>query len=299
MNRRIHFLNDKSRLNKLYRKQLMDRLQKSGFNVVSIGLFDHDRHLFKVVWFLLSNSLCYMVSSNLRTNCVVLLLLWMPGLIILNGLGRHRKSRLLRIYLLHMFAFNCRKVIAIQNYGDYRYFRRHVYSGAYSRLAWVPGSGGTARSYGKRPGVQIIQRDDKIDLVADCVCDAMRLFSIKNLAVVGCSPSPRLQQLMPGSFGVGYVPQSEILCYGNIFLQPLGYGEGFPHSMSDALVSGMDVLITRKAYITYGLHQLNAPVVQSVGGWYRISPNLELKSLIAVEEISICYYNLLMSFFDV
>ena len=54
---------------------------------------------------------------------------------------------------------------------------------------------------------------------------------------------------------IGYVDQSKIMSFAKGFLVPYGYGEGIPHSLVDAIISGADIYLTKKNFISYGFYR--------------------------------------------
>ena len=79
--------------------------------------------------------------------------------------------------------------------------------------------------------------------------------------------------------GIGYVPQEDIFKKANTFFQPMGYGEGVPHSLVDAIVSGMNVIINKKDFIGYGFHKIGFSYLPLAGSWVRLvdSENCKFK----------------------
>ena len=47
---------------------------------------------------------------------------------------------------------------------------------------------------------------------------------------------------------LGFFLADQLLASGSLFLQPSGYGEGFQHSLADAIVSDMTLLISRQDF---------------------------------------------------
>ncbi|CAH6922502.1 conserved hypothetical protein [Vibrio chagasii] len=246
-------LNDKADYNVNYRSGLMRELDSRELKFKNIGLFDS---AFSFLYYIISLVLLdrHFISSNIKSNIVFMLFFWRKGVIIVNGMGRKRDSRLFRFCINFLFIMNFRKKIAFQNYADYRYFtffsRRKYY--------WVPGSGGNTRSLGKNENIVIVSRDNKLPLIANSIDSAFSLIEGKSQVVlVGCSKTI-VRDLFHDkkAIGVGFLPQSEIFGSGYRFFQPSGYGEGIPHTLVDALCSGMQVYIYKIDYIKFGLHRL-------------------------------------------
>lgn len=303
---RITLVNDKVALNQLYRGALAERLAASGTRIDHLGIFGGARgglrlgavlslagHLFRPV-----------ISSNLRTNMIVLAMPWVPGMVILNGMGRHRGSRRLRGLLRAFVRINTRKRIAVQSYADYRYLRR--YSGIDTRLAWVPGSGGRALPHGPHTVALAIQRDDKLALVAPSLNRIFTTLTSKKdpkssekgqIAIVGCTDQTAARALFPDTSIImpGRVPPDDIFALGGTFLQPSGYGEGFPHTLADALCSNLKVLIARREYLRYGLHRLGITRTDFGPGWSRLNIPASARARVHVDAITTLYIDIFYS----
>ena len=291
MSKILYFVNDRSDLNIRYRSNLIELVSSLGFSVESFGFFESKVNFILTFVRILLRPSITIVSSNLRSNLISLLLICAPGMIILNGMGRYRSNKLLRFFLLISFLLNFRKFFVIQNYADYRFFSRYLRIIS-TKLFWIPGSGGTFRTVGTE-NVQIVQRPQKLSLVSKDVKDGMKAFGINSIVVVGCSWNPRLENLIPGSIFAGFVPQSDILSFGKYFLQPYGYGEGFPHTLADALVSDMDIYLTRQSFISFGLYKLKVNVERRNGEWMHITSTEQLRSAISCQIVSQSYLSAL------
>ena len=60
---------------------------------------------------------------------------------ILNGLGRYRRSKL-KFIIGILLKFRRRETVLVQNYADYRYFKRFFSQS----VQWMPSSGGVYRN---------------------------------------------------------------------------------------------------------------------------------------------------------
>ncbi|MBX3504005.1 MAG: hypothetical protein KF895_00900 [Parvibaculum sp.] len=291
--RSIRFVNDEAKLNTRYRSSLMAALEAEGWALESDGLFENGRPRLKTMLGIALGFGPALLSSNMRTNLFALACFWRRGLVILNGLGRHRQSSLLRRLVLLLLAVSHRKRVAVQNYADYRYFCRY---GRGPALRWVPGSGGTKKECGP-PGVYlVVQRDDKLASVA---ADLRRLLGSLQLThpliVVGCTDSAAVAATLPGIpvDVVGYLPSSDIFRHGGIFLQPGGYGEGFPHALADAITSRMAILISDMEYLRYGLHRLGCRLTPVCDGWSQLEVPEEARRSVTAETVNRSYVELL------
>ncbi len=291
--KRVCFLNDKKVLNDQYRSSLMGLFRNREYVVCSVGLF-HPRwsspvRLVRMVLSLYPRA----VSSNFRTNLVFLSAFWLSGLVILNGLGRYRNRWALRAFLITVLRFTKTKQIAAQSYADYRYLRRFARLG--DRLNWVPGSGGTVKTVGTGQGFVAVQRDSKLPLIADDIIDLLSHLDAKTqLQLVGCRDQDFAHAVLPESRIClkGVVPASDILAYGSTFVQPSGYGEGFPHSLADALVSGMDVIIARREFLRSGLYRLTAGRRIFDDRWVAIAAQGTLQELLSTKAVNEAYFEL-------
>ena len=272
----IIFMNDKASYNQLYRSGVAELLTAENFNLINIGLFNCSGN-FSIASTvqLIKNITAPCISSNLRSNVVALIQPWRRGLVIINGLGRRRSKTHIRWLLIKLISINISKSIAIQSYADYRYFRRFS---KHNKLVWIPGSGGKRKQIGKENAAIIVQRDDKIGLVAKSL---EKIINIKKYIfyIVGCRDGIAVKFFFPCDSGVnlGYQNADDIFICGNVFIQPSGYGEGFPHSLADAISSRMKILITKREFLRYGLWRLGGSLENIEGEWCELKYGSELK----------------------
>jgi hypothetical protein len=108
-----------------------------------------------------------------------------------------------------------------------------------------------------------------------------------DLLIVGCKDEEKLRTLFPENTwkAVGYVDSTKIFNNSGIFLQPTGYGEGFPHSLADAIVSGMEVWISDIEYLRYGLGRLGAVKKSIAPGWSRLFVSKDLRRAVSSQSI--------------
>lgn len=268
----IYVVNDTDNLNVNYRSSLISSLKLEGFRTNSLGLFDRNYQNLKHIFQILSSKRVLIVSSNLRTNIVMLFLWHVRGLVILNGMGRLRKKKLARYFIVTLVWVNTRKKIAVQNYADFRYLRRFTRS---SLISWVPGSGGTVRNHGIGSAKVAVQRDAKLFLVSASLINFLRnVPGPHKISVMGCTQLSSELSLESNYHDIrcmGRVAQEDIFQHGRIFLQPAGYGEGLPHSLVDAIVSNMEVWIDRRMYLQTGLWKMGFELIEITGHWGRIT----------------------------
>lgn len=262
---KVLLVNDKNILNKRYRSGLMRGFDFENIDYTSIGTFDTPFS------FILKMSEAYskswiILSSNLKTNLIILLMYKLKKVIIFNGLGRYRKVRFFRKILLLLLKLNRKHTHIFQNYSDFRFFSRF----SKTEISWVPGSGGTFRQSGKNDGFIVVTRSDKLKLVSSSIIEFALSSSPKpKFFIVGCPEDTTKKYL--GSYknfdAIGYVPQSDIFKSSNCFFQPSGYGEGVPHTLVDAIVSGLKVVVCKKDFVSFGLYKLGFKFIQCCGSW--------------------------------
>jgi len=190
------------------------------------------------------------VSSNGKSNLLMLSLFNQGVTLILNGLGRWEKNLTIRRYIIFRMNHNNLKLVC-QSYRDFRYFRR--YGRFSSRLFWVPGSGGITRLTGSGESLLMVSRDSKIGFhISD-----IGVLSDKGvpITIVGLN-KPHLALSEVNLIELKkHVPQTDIFLGHSLFLQLDGYGEGVPHSLCDAIMSNMDLFINKKCWIKFGFYR--------------------------------------------
>ncbi len=261
-NSKLYLVNDYSILNHRYRSNILN-FKKSGFSSIdSIGLFDSFSKFFFTLTVMLFRSKS-VITSNLKTNLVFMMFFGKSGTIILNGLGRFSKINKFRKAVGFLLSLNAKKTIFVQNYRDYRYFRR-FYNW---RLIWLPGSGGIKRKYFEGSEYFSVTRNSKFLAQYDRLQAAlMALPNVKSFSIVGLS-SPKVINLDSRLKFCGYVDQSQIFMFGNKYVHLAGYGEGIPHVLVDALVTGLTVYIEKAQFLEFGLNLLGYRFVYIRGGW--------------------------------
>lgn len=287
---KILLINDKDIYNQRYRSCLMKYLRDKKIEVLSLGVFDNPIKFVLVVLKNYFNSIFF--SSNLKANLILLLILKSKKVILFNGLGRYRKARYFRLLIIFLIRLNQKQTIIFQNYADYRYFSRYSAASVY----WVPGSGGVVRKVGYENNLIIVSRDSKLETVSKSILafdDATK--NSYEFVIVGCN------DLVTDKFlgdlnkvnSIGYKLQSDIFKNGSLFFQPSGYGEGVPHTLVDALVSGMEVIINKKDFIRYGLYKIEFSYAPVTGSWIRILPNQAGKFNLEVTAVNEKYFRLI------
>lgn len=279
-------INDRRIYNIRYRSHLIRELGALGYDIQGMGLFDRPMIFPFTVIRLMFLRRKFVISSNLKSNLISLLFVFAPKLLILNGLGRYRRYRLFRKLVIFLFKRQRRTKIIVQNYADFRFFRRFCQT---VEMTWLPGSGGIKKQVGASPTRLIVQRDNKI---ASVITDVKNLFrALPNqgaLSVVGCDDNQQLEELLSGFeyTSQGYVNSDDILKSGGIFVQPSGYGEGFPHTLADAISSGMAIYISNREYVRLGLHKLTGRRNHLGAGWSELRYNHGLENLVGQQAIT-------------
>lgn len=282
----ILILNDRKIYNGRYRQPIVDGLTARGHHIDDLGLLDSFSVFCRIFFRLLSSKDKLVISSNIKSNVFTLLVARCSKIIIINGFGRYRKSYWARWIIRSLLIIRHDTFALVQNYADYRYLRRHCTD---LQMEWIPGSGGSRKHVGRRGAMVLVQRDNKVALVAPDVLDLLGKSKQKHqLIVVGCTDSRQLDRI----FGVdayrstGYVESSQIFSEGAIFLQPEGYGEGFPHTLADAIVSGMTIYISDREFMRYGLAKLGGMREILVPGWSRLIQSQNVIAAVHKEAIA-------------
>ena len=258
MIKKIIFLNDKKGSHLKYRRNIYDRLNSMGFNIIflepsSIG------NIIKIIF-----TRNYIISSNIKCNLFVLCLFKYNCTLILNGLGRYKKIYIFR-QLIGFLLKNYKGKLIIQNYHDFRYFEsKHKVKNA----IWLPGSGANLRETGTSEDFFTITRESKISLQMG---EIHKFLSKENttINVLGVNQIPT--GLPSNLKAVGVVEQTEIFRFGNKFIWFGGYGDGFPHSLSEALFNRLEVIVSRRQYIQLGLRLIVIKKSPYKDGWVKIS----------------------------
>jgi hypothetical protein len=262
-------VNDRRADNQRYRAPVIAELERRGLVVQSQGFLESVPGFLVTLTRVLGHRADLLFSSNLKSNILVLAFGRGQTLILLNGLGRLRQRRWFRALFLLLLRNRKAVEIVVQSYADFRYLRRQRLT---VPLHWVPGSGGSMKHTGD-PGVAVlVQRDNKIALVA---ADLKSLFDTHRgtieLVVVGCRDQRRLAAILPVPHrSTGIIPTSDIFRDGGIFIQPSGYGDGFPHTLADAIISGMEIWISNRAALRSGVSRLGARLIPLAPGWSRL-----------------------------
>lgn len=287
-NKSIIFFNDKYQYNDLYRGDLISKFLKNGFNVYSIGF---NNLIFKLKIFFKNDN--YLISSNLKANLFIILFFFKKKCtIIINGLGRFRGSKFFRFLIIFLFNFNSNKSYIFQNHADYRYFNKFIFN---NHCFFILGSGGSKRICGQNRDILVIQRDGKLNLIKPSLIDYIKTFKFNKIFIIGCSPKKKrtIKKLGINVFSLGKVHQNKIFYNGNIFLQPDGYGEGFPHTLSDAIMSDMEIHINKKTFILLGLYKYDLLIKKLSDKWLLLRSTSKIKILVNKNKITSDYYTII------
>ena len=75
------------------------------------------------------------------------------------------------------------------------------------------------------------------------------------------------------------------------FLVPYGYGEGIPHSLVDAIISGADIYLTKKNFITYGFYRYaRYQKIFDTEKWVKLVITERLEKVLSIDNI-VCLFN--------
>ena len=91
----VYFVNDKNLYNARYRSKLIKALS-SNLITREFGLFDGFKTFAQLFLRILLYRNIFLVSSNLKSNLIILMFFWVPKIVIVNGLGRYRSLKFLR-----------------------------------------------------------------------------------------------------------------------------------------------------------------------------------------------------------
>lgn len=290
---KIYFVNDKKYYNILYRASLLNIVCHK-MDVVSIGYFDSFFSFFKCIFILFSK--CTFFSSNLKSNILCMLFSRGDGVVLFNGIGRFRRYKLLRLFLLFLMSFNSKCKFIFQNYADYRFF--HLYSN--NNVFWVPGSGGVKLQTGVNKdssGFSLVSRNGKFDYLLDSLSNFVNEMPAMNSCyVVGCTDDYVKSRFMHKSvYGLGYVDQQDILLNAHTYLHLSGYGDGIPKSLLDALVSGLPIILERTEFIRFGFYKLcnSNDCTLLFGSWLLISPSVDFRNTVSKTIIDFKYFDII------
>jgi len=286
----VLMINEKTELNNLYRSFLLDLLKKEFIKVYNCGLFDKKKNIFFILLKIL-NPKVITVSSNLISNIFSLVFFWKRGTVILNGMGRYRGKIFLRILILILFKLNWKKIFIIQSYADFRYFKLKLKKNFF----WVPGSGGSKKKSGLKKNFLLIQRDDKIKNIFLSVTELLKILKSHSFFLVGCKNKKKIKLLFK-SYKINLVEwqhPNDIFLKGGSCIQPTGYGEGFPHSLADAIVSDLDIYIHNKEFLRYGLHILGGKKIFFSNNWSKLIGTKKIADHVNLSKVTQKYISLI------
>ena len=98
--------------------------------------------------------------------------------------------------------FRQRETVLVQNYADYRYFKRFFSQS----VQWMPGSGGVYRKC-ELESCFVVTRDEKFGIVEKSIKDFMRVNKVTNVKVIGLKSKKVAEKAYTS---IGYVSQNEI-----------------------------------------------------------------------------------------
>ena len=265
---KVFFVSDKKEYTDLYRSALFSEFS-ANMECKSVGFFDSYKNFFSLICFF-SVWKTFVLVSNIKSNLIILFLLQTRGLIIFNGLGRYRSSKIFRILLLVLLKIRRTHFsFAFQNYKDFRYFRRYFSDSVF----WVLGSGG--RSYQISSNVQkpitIITRANKLILqiqgLREFILDTPIQSKIQIFGRGKISEVLYQNELDQYAYSRGWRDIDKIFKDSSELCCLPGYGEGVPHSLVDAICSGLSVWISASDYRDFGFYKINGIEAEIHGNW--------------------------------
>lgn len=254
----------------------------------------YELRFFSIIKFILLSLKNFSISSSIKSNLIFSCLFFSRGLVILNGLGRFKKAFIFRYIIFLLIKFNFNKNYAVQNYLDYRYFKRL----GLKNIVFICGSGGINQRTAINTGTEnfvAVQRKKKISLTKMSLKDFSKLTGNK-IDIIGIQPDEFIEQ--NGLIrSIGLRKPEQLFNGYTDFVQPDGYGEGFPHSLACAIVSGMKIHIKKKQFIELGLYRFELNLMKN-DKWYSFYPNKKLEKSINSEDISKEYLRAILSFIN-
>jgi hypothetical protein len=287
---KILVLNDSIVLNKIYRSSFYKLLKDDGYVLHFFTL----KPLSFLIFFFRSFS-NMIISSNIRSNLICMLMPWSFGLIIINGLGRYSKNPYFRILIFILIKLNHRKFFIIQNYKFYRFCCRFLPVDRKESLFFICGSGGykLRKSIASLEGdFCAISRDSKFKLVRESLVEFSKIATTP-INVIGVSSEFSEEDLNCS----GRRDFKDVLTGCNFFIHPSGYGEGFPHALSHALCSELTCFIEKKDFIEFGLYR-ELIFEKMQGGWVRIPPSKSFSKKINHSNIAKKYRDVFICMID-
>ena len=285
----FYIVNDSKNLNKERRSSLVNELVNSNFFVKSVS-FDLPLHIM-IDYFKREKS--YLISSNLLANIMCIIFSRIPGVIIVNGLGRLRRNQLFRNFLIKIIKLSNRKVYIFQSYADFRYFRKHIPSIISYQINGSGGRNLILPEMSNGLSVTAVQRDGKVGLVSASILDFIQKFN-KEVVIIGVNFTvykSYFSDFKDRIFNIGYVDLSETISFSSGFLQPTGYGEGISQSLCDAIYNDIPVYIHYKEYIRSGLYR-NKYQNKKKDSWVYI-PNFYNKNDFYIDKITLEYMQII------
>lgn len=264
LSKKIFFFNDRSGYNSRYRSDLMNSLPPQ-LIVESVGW--QDTPISFTCGLFSRKSLGF--SSNAKSNILVLIFRFFPAVVLFNGLGRFRRFRLFRLVLILLISRREKNIIIFQNYLDYRFFRRYTKK----EVFWVPGSGGVCRWHPAKNRYGTVTRADKLMLCRSALDNILTQDFVRragSFKIVGVDSHHKSAIDCDRIDYKGYVPQDDLFSCFSTFVQLPGYGEGIPHSLVDAVVSNMRVVISKKQFIEFGLYKLGFGLSVLGDDWFEL-----------------------------
>lgn len=265
---KVFFVSDKKEYTDLYRSALFSEFSKN-MECKSVGFFDSYKNFFSLICFF-SVLKRFVLVSNIKSNIIILFLFQTRGLIIFNGLGRYRSLKIFRILLLVLLKIRSSHFsFAFQNYKDFRYFRKYFSDTVF----WVLGSGGRnyqISSNAQQP-ITIITRANKLILqmqgFREFILDTPIQSKIQIFGSGKISDLLYQNELDQYAYSRGWRDIDKIFKDSSELCNLPGYGEGIPHSLVDAICSGLPVWISKSDFRDFGFYKIQGIESQTYGNW--------------------------------
>ena len=264
----IFFVSDNMSTINNYRKDLFDFLKHKKINCKKIPIrkyilslkFLHNQHL--------------PIVSNIGSTLTMLIFFPITKkIIILNGLGMLKNHKLSRYLFLILCKLNKNTNFVCQNFTDYRWMRSKI-----KNVDHIVCSGGKKFNIyqGNSNHAVLITRKKKFIRTLKSIKSFLENTEY-DLIVYGISDDFNLlpKKLKQRIKFMGWQKREDFFLKSNIFFQPYGQNEGFPHTLADAICSGSEIIIDRKLLIQLGLLSFTKQDLSGFG----IIKSIECKTL--------------------
>lgn len=242
--KKILFVSDTIKTINLYRSELIALLNEKNFRVNKCSI-KNPIHLFIILF----NK--NIISSNMRSNFICLLFFWKRKILIINGIGSMKNRKILFFIFFFLIKINFKSIFIFHNYRDFNFFKRIKKLNIY----WIPGSGGRnfelARS--KRNNIGIFTRKNKLKYQKNEIIFLANNIKNRNINIYGCEEKNFKNH--KNISVLGWQEPIKFFVKNSTVFHPYGYNDGFPHTLSDSIVSGCNIIVHQKDYINFALNK--------------------------------------------